>query len=146
MNCPLPPNECPSSGSEANHSVVHSFEPSDHGPSQPASPQGSSSTTNRLPRISTALTTEWERLPTRPSTVAFFTPLLTPSRVLNQHPNSRSWFALTSSSLQNLSGSRMSCLRVSRIYVSQFKQRLTLARRRTDTPLARRINKYVISK
>lgn len=112
-NCPFPPNVCPSSGRISSHSVVHSFDPSDQGPSHPASPQGSRRTTKRFPRISTALTTEWDRLPTSPSTAAFFTPLRKLSRVLNQQPKRRSWLALTSSSCQNLSRSRMSyrCIR-----------------------------------
>ena len=107
-NCPLSPNVCPSSGNLSSHSVVHSFDPSDQAPSHPASPQGSLRTTNRLPLISTALTIEWERFPTRPSTEAFLTPLRSPSRVLNQQPKRRSSLALTSSSCQNLSRSRMS--------------------------------------
>jgi len=121
-NCPLSPNECPSSGRTSSHSFVHSLEPSDQGPSQPASPHGSGSTTNRFPLISMALTIECEMLPTRPSTVAFFTPLRFPSRVLNQHPNRRSRLALTSSSCQNLSRSKMSWEKVSKLREKNKKE------------------------
>ena len=43
---------------------------------------------NRFPLISSALTIECERLHTKPSTAAFFTPLWFASRVLNQLPES----------------------------------------------------------
>jgi len=107
-NWPLLPNECPSSGRISSHSVVHSFDPSDQAPCHPGSPQGSRRTTKRLPLISAAFTIEWDRFPTSPSTEAFLTPLRRPSSVLNQQPKRRSSLALTSSSCQNLSGSRMS--------------------------------------
>ena len=116
----------------SSHSFVHSLEPSDQGPSQPASPHGSRSTTNCFPLISTALTIECERLPTRPSTVAFFTPLWFASRVLTQHPKRRSWLALTSSLCQNLSRSKMSWEKVSGLTEKNKKAKANVPRLGSD--------------
>lgn len=107
-NCPSSPNVCPSFGKIPNHSCVHSFEPSDHRPVHSDIPHGFRTTTNLFSLHSTARRTEYAWFPIRPCTLTPWTPLLVVSRLLNEHPKSRSLFALLSSSSQNRSVSRMS--------------------------------------
>ena len=107
-NWPSSPNVCPSFGRISNHSCVHSFEPSDHRPVHSDDPHGFRTTTNLFSLHSTARRTEYAWFPIRPSTLAPGTPLLVLSRLLNEHPKSRSLLALLNSSSQNRSVSRMS--------------------------------------
>ena len=107
-NCPSSPNVCPILGKISNHSCVHSFEPSDHRPVHSDFPHGFRTTTNLFSLHSTARRTEYAWFPIKPCTLAPGTPFLVLSRLLNEHPKSRSLLALLSSSSQNRSGSRIS--------------------------------------
>ena len=136
-NCPSSPNVCPSFGKISNHSCVHSFEPSDHRPVHSDTPHGFRTTTNLFSLHSTARRTEYAWFPIRPSTLVPGTPLLVLSRLLNEHPKSRSLLALLSSSSQNRSVSRMSysCFFCSYYGCEKNRDRRTLLCKTVETPL-----------